>query len=80
MIIRIEAVDDGFYVEDGGTGLPPTDRDHVFEPGFSTTGGPGLGLVSVRQIVLAHGWEISATDGQSLDGARFEITDVELAQ
>jgi len=72
--------DDGFYVADDGPGIPPADRERVFERGVSgTEGGTGLGLGIVQQIVDAHGWSVrvtAATDG----GARFEVTDVEAAQ
>ncbi|KAB7513958.1 hypothetical protein DM867_09230 [Halosegnis rubeus] len=47
-------------------------------PGFSTKDGKdgiGMGMASVRQIVLAHGWDIQIEDGTHLDGVRFEIAD-----
>ena len=69
---------EGFYVEDDGPGLPPKDRNRVFESGFTTSDdGTGFGLAIVKQIVEAHGWRITATDaaGDS-GGARFEITGV----
>lgn len=63
----------GFYVEDDGPGVPETDHDRVFEPGFSTADdGSGLGLNIVKQIIHAHGWEITPTNGQH-GGVRFEI-------
>jgi signal transduction histidine kinase len=48
----------------------------VFTPGFSTKGGSGIGMASVRQIVLAHEWSISVTDSEA-SGPRFEIEDTE---
>ncbi|CAI50794.1 receiver/sensor box histidine kinase (plasmid) [Natronomonas pharaonis DSM 2160] len=66
-------LDDGFYIEDDGAGIPVAERENIFESGHSTNGGTGLGLTIVRQIVEAHGWEISVTDGTD-GGARFEIT------
>ncbi|MFB6297137.1 MAG: ATP-binding protein [Salinirussus sp.] len=77
--IRIGPLDDGegFYVADDGPGIPPEERDRVFESGYSTDGdGNGFGLSIVRGIVEAHGWEISVTDGAE-GGARFEITGVD---
>jgi PAS domain S-box-containing protein len=69
----------GFFVADDGPGIEPDDRDRVFEPGYSTkSGGTGFGMVSARQIVLAHGWELSVTESES-GGARFEISGVETA-
>ncbi len=68
---------DGFFFADDGPGIPAEDRDRVFETGYSTTdGGTGFGLSIVSEIVDAHGWEISVTDGEA-GGARFEITGVE---
>ncbi|MFB6114629.1 MAG: sensor histidine kinase [Halodesulfurarchaeum sp.] len=63
----------GFYVEDDGSGIPPGDRDQIFDSGFSTTrDGTGFGLPIVRAVVQAHGWTIDVTGGRS-GGARFEI-------
>jgi PAS domain S-box-containing protein len=67
----------GFYVEDDGPGIPEEKRDRVFELGYSTThDGTGFGLSIVNEIVEAHGWEITATQGRD-GGARFEISDLE---
>lgn len=66
----------GFYVADDGTGIPPDDREEIFESGYSTTTeGTGFGLAIVQDIVTAHGWEIAVTDSDG-GGARFEITGV----
>ncbi|MCD2201319.1 PAS domain S-box protein [Halobacterium sp. KA-4] len=74
--IRIGALEDGFYYEDSGPGINPDHRDRVFTPGFSTKNGDegiGMGMASIRQIVLAHEWDIQIDDGIHLDGVRFEI-------
>ena len=77
--ITVGELDDGFYVEDGGPGIPEDDREGVFEAGYSTTdSGTGFGLSIVREVVEAHGWEIAVTDGTD-GGARFEITGVAFA-
>ncbi|WP_302080215.1 sensor histidine kinase [Salinibaculum rarum] len=68
-----------FYVEDDGPGIPASERTHVFTAGNSACGGTGLGLNIVEKIVEAHDWRIRVTDG-TRGGARFEITDVGLAQ
>ncbi|WP_193767695.1 PAS domain S-box protein [Halorientalis pallida] len=61
------------YVEDDGPGIPPGDRDAVFEPGHtSAAGGTGFGLTIVKRIAEAHGWEVAITDGRD-GGARFEF-------
>jgi PAS domain S-box-containing protein len=61
------------YVEDDGPGIPPGDRDAVFESGHtSASGGTGFGLPIVKRIAEAHGWEVRITDGRD-GGARFEF-------
>jgi PAS domain S-box-containing protein len=68
----------GFYVEDDGPGIPSDIRTDVFEQGYSTADdGTGFGLSIVREIVEAHGWEITVTEGAN-GGARFEIAGVDV--
>ncbi|WP_435319250.1 PAS domain S-box protein [Haloarchaeobius sp. TZWSO28] len=63
----------GFYVEDDGAGIPPDQRDRVFDHGYTTSeAGTGFGLSIVRDIVEAHKWQITATESES-GGARFEV-------
>jgi signal transduction histidine kinase len=63
----------GFYVADDGPGIPESERRDIFEPGYSTDeNGTGLGLAIVSEIVDAHGWDVTVTEG-SEGGARFEI-------
>ncbi|MBO4247460.1 PAS domain S-box protein [Halomicrobium sp. IBSBa] len=63
----------GFYVEDTGAGIPEDEREAVFDQGYTTSrDGTGFGLAIVRDIVQAHGWQISLTDSAQ-GGARFEI-------
>lgn len=70
-------LDDGFYVEDDGPGIPPEERERVFKAGYSTAqGGTGFGLSIVRQIADAHGWDVAVVDGRD-GGARFEFTKIE---
>lgn len=69
---------DGLFVEDDGPGIPPDEREDVFEPGYTTNGGgTGLGLTIVRRIADAHGWSVRATE-EGNGGARFELTGVDL--
>jgi len=70
--IWVGSTEAGFYVEDDGPGIPPDERDQVFEYGYSTEGGSGFGLSIVETIVRAHGWRIRVTDGRA-GGARFEV-------
>lgn len=74
--VTVGELETGFYVEDDGPGIPPEERDRVFEAGYSgSPEGTGLGLNIVEQVADAHGWHVRVTDGT--DGARFEITGVE---
>ena len=76
--IRVGVLPDGFFVADDGPGVPADERERIFEAGYSTKdAGSGFGLASVRQLAVAHGWDISVTDSD-MGGARFEITDVDM--
>ena len=79
--VKVGTLPDGFYVEDDGPGIPPEKSDDVF--GFGHTAkneeGHGVGLASVRQIAVAHGWEVGVIEGED-GGARFEVRDVEKAR
>ena len=67
----------GFYIEDDGPGIPPEDREQIFDRGFSTSrDGTGFGLAIVKEIIDAHGWSIRVDD-RPAGGARFEITDID---
>jgi CheY-like chemotaxis protein len=60
-------------VSDTGIGMDETVLQHMFEPFFTTKDtGTGLGLVSCRRIVTAHGgvMRVDSTPGQ---GTRFHI-------
>jgi two-component system, OmpR family, sensor kinase len=67
-------------VADDGPGIPPGDRERVFEP-FQRldssrdrqTGGYGLGLTIVRRVALVHGGDVRLEE-TPLGGARFVIT------
>jgi PAS domain S-box-containing protein len=75
--VTIGELDDGFYVEDDGPGIPEADRAEVFDAGYTTSAdGTGFGLRIVEQVAKAHGWEIRLSEGVD-GGARFTITGVE---
>lgn len=66
-------------VDDDGPGIPPADRERVFErfvrlddARSRDAGGSGLGLAIVREIVHAHGGTVRA-DASALGGARFAV-------
>jgi two-component system sensor kinase FixL len=74
-VLRAENADQptGFYVADDGPGIPPDEREAVFERGHtSTEGGTGLGLNIVQMIAEAHGWSVTLTESEQ-GGARFEF-------
>lgn len=78
--VRVGTVPDGFYVADDGAGIPPADRETVFETGFSTDEhGTGFGLSIVSQIAEAHGWDIRVTESDQ-GGARFEFLQTDAEQ
>lgn len=60
IVVRIEGT--SFEVEDDGPGIPPEERERVFEPfhrlGPSSTGS-GLGLSLVRDVVERHDGRVS---------------------
>ncbi|VTT87987.1 HTR-like protein [Halorubrum sp. DM2] len=69
----------GFYVADDGEGIPESERDQVFETGYTTaTDGTGFGLNIVEEIANAHGWEVRVVESEE-GGARFEFTGVKPA-
>lgn len=58
-------------VEDNGPGVAETDAPRLFEIGFSTKGGEGLGLAVSRRIAESHGGRLFAEP--SADGGRFVL-------
>jgi signal transduction histidine kinase len=78
--VAVGDLEDGFYIEDDGPGIPPGSREQVFEWGYSTSEvGTGIGLAIVSQIVESHGWQIRIIDGR-LGGTRFVVTGVETVE
>jgi two-component system, NtrC family, sensor histidine kinase HydH len=61
-------------IMDDGPGILPENQAQIFEPFFTQrAGGVGLGLAVVRQIVQAHGGEISYQTSP-YNGAQFRVT------
>lgn len=74
--ITVGELQDGFFIEDDGCGIPPDERETIFESGYTTTDdGTGFGLAIVAEIADAHGWKLTATEGTT-GGARFECSEV----
>ena len=68
------------WVEDQGPGIPASDRDRVWEPYVrldrdvdGATGGSGIGLAVVRELVTLHGGKTWLEDGRSGIGTRVVI-------
>jgi PAS domain S-box-containing protein len=78
--VTVGRLSDGFYVEDDGLGIPPEQREAVFDLGYSATeDGTGFGLSIVARVADAHGWTVRAAEGTD-GGARFEVTGVEFVE
>jgi signal transduction histidine kinase len=65
-------------VADRGAGIPPEERDRIFERfhrggAASSSGGFGLGLAIGRELARRMGGEL-AVDGDGSDGTRFALT------
>ena len=77
--VATRAVDEGravrFSVIDHGIGVPPSERERVFEKFYRLPGEPregaGLGLAICREIVRAHDGEIGVTAGPGGRGSEF---------
>lgn len=78
--VIIDDLPNGVYVEDDGPGMPVEERDDIFDPGYSRSEeGTGFGLTIVEEVAEANGWEVQVTEASG-DGARFEITGVEVIE
>jgi signal transduction histidine kinase len=68
-------------IADDGPGVPEEIRGDVFRPYVSARDkGTGLGLAVVRQIVLAHHWQIECGTSPELGGAEFSIHGMQIVQ
>jgi two-component system heavy metal sensor histidine kinase CusS len=82
--VRVEARSDGETVHltviDDGPGIPPEERDRVFDPFYRADSerrrddGSGLGLAIVREIARVHGGDVSVEEGPGGKGALFRAT------
>jgi two-component system, OmpR family, sensor histidine kinase SenX3 len=81
--VQVSAIDVGdrveFVVEDQGIGIPPSDRDRIFERFYRVdrarsrvTGGTGLGLAIVRNVARNHGGDVHVESREG-EGSTFVI-------
>jgi signal transduction histidine kinase len=61
-------------IADDGVGIPPRARERLFQPfsGSTREGGSGLGLVIAREIINAHGGELTLVE-TGANGTTFRI-------
>ncbi|MCC6699351.1 MAG: HAMP domain-containing histidine kinase [Candidatus Hydrogenedentes bacterium] len=66
-------------VEDKGPGIPPSERDRIFQPFYRISNGltdgvagTGIGLTIARELARLHGGDLIVEDGEP--GARFRLT------
>jgi len=75
--IRLHYTKDGnglkLFYEDNGIGVRETNKPKLFEAGFTTGGGSGLGLFLVKKMIDVYGWSITE-EGEPSKGVRFVIT------
>lgn len=61
-------------VADSGPGVPPEERERIFEPFHAgRTNGSGLGLSVVRRVARERGWRVTVEDAPG-GGAEFRLT------
>ena len=67
-------------VRDNGVGIAPEELDKVFAPFYRSTDevtrrtpGTGIGLYVAREIVVAHGGQLTAASGGRGQGALFRL-------
>ncbi len=74
--VRVEVLRDGkeciLRVKDNGKGIPDEMKGKIFEEGFSTSNGSGLGLYIVKKLIEIYNGEIRVYDNTP-SGAIFEI-------
>jgi signal transduction histidine kinase len=63
--IIVRVTDLGFEVEDDGPGIPPGERERIFEPFYRlrpSTSGSGLGLSLVKEVIARHDGRVDILD------------------
>jgi signal transduction histidine kinase len=72
--LRARPADGGveLRVRDSGPGIPPAERERIWEPFHSGSGGTGLGLAVVRRLAREHGWAAEVGEASG-GGAEFRL-------
>jgi two-component system sensor histidine kinase GlrK len=80
LALRREGEQVVFDVKDAGPGIPPEDRDRIFDWFYQGESAPhgrvqgsGLGLAIAKEFVVAHGGRIEVLD-EGAGGAHFRVT------
>lgn len=77
LAVRVQYDDGTLVVEDDGLGFGDGAPEDLFELGTTgEDGGTGIGLAIVGDLIDAHGWSVTAEEGDD-GGARFRIEGVE---
>jgi methyl-accepting chemotaxis protein len=79
LTVTVRATETGFVVADDGSGIPPADRESVFEAGYTTNkagGGTGFGLAIVSRVAHLHDWTVTVDESES-GGAQFRFDGVD---
>ena len=75
--VRAEAGAAVLAVEDTGPGIPPAERERVFDRFYRASGAPaggsGLGLAIVRRVADRHGASVALDDGAGGSGLRVTV-------
>jgi signal transduction histidine kinase len=71
-------------VADRGPGIPPGQREQVFEPFWRASDklsdgvtGTGIGLDIARRLARLHGGDVRVVDGQARRGADAEVSEID---
>ena len=73
-MIRLDVEDGAMIVADNGPGIPPEDREAIFELGFTRKpGGRGLGLYISRDVLRKVGYELTVGEPPDGKGAVFML-------
>jgi PAS domain S-box-containing protein len=76
--VEVGLDDSTLYVADDGTGIPATEREAVFEPGYTRSDdGTGFGLAIVDAVAEAHDWTVAVTESR-WGGARIELSGLDV--